>query len=75
MFKKIVWLWFSAKGKNAKDIEEYIGDLVKNGANEFFTGYNPVYWDEKFWFEISPKSREKAITREHYRDLSTKVYF
>ena len=21
------------------------------------------------------KSREKAITREHYRDLSTKVYF
>jgi hypothetical protein len=57
MFKKIVWLGFSAKGKNAKDIEEYIADLVKNGADEFFTGYNPVYWYEKFWFEISPNGR------------------
>lgn len=57
MFKKIVWLWFSTKGKNAKDIEEYIASLVKNGANEFFTGYNPHYWYEKFWFEISPNGR------------------
>ncbi|NUJ98042.1 hypothetical protein HGA92_04625 [Candidatus Gracilibacteria bacterium] len=57
MFKKIVGLGFSTKGKNAKDIEEYIASLVKNGANEFFTGYNPHYWYEKFGFEISPNGR------------------
>lgn len=57
MFKKIVWLWFSTKGKNAKDVETYISDLVSGGANEFFTGYNPPYWYEKFWFEVSPNGR------------------
>ncbi len=57
MFKKIVWLWFSTKGKNAKDVEKYISDLVEWGANEFFTGYNPPYWFEKFWFEVSPNGR------------------
>ncbi len=57
MFKKIVWLWFSTKGKNAKDVEKYIADLVSGWANEFFTGYNPPYWYEKFWFEVSPNGR------------------
>lgn len=57
MFKKIVGLGFSAKWKNAKDVEKYIESLVKNGANEFFTGYNPNYWYEKFGFEISPNGR------------------
>lgn len=57
MFKKIVWLWFSTKGKNAKDVEKYISDLVEWGANEFFTWYNPPYWFEKFWFEVSPNGR------------------
>lgn len=57
MFKKIVWLWFSTKGKNAKDVEKYISDLVEWGANEFFTGYNPPYWYEKFGFEVSPNGR------------------
>lgn len=57
MFKKIVGLWFSTKGKNAKDVEKYIADLVQWGANEFFTGYNPSYWYEKFGFEVSPNGR------------------
>ena len=57
MFKKIVGLWFSAKWKNAKDVEKYIKNLVANGANDFFTGYNPPYWYERFGFEISPNGR------------------
>ncbi|RKW22425.1 hypothetical protein D8B46_05350 [Candidatus Gracilibacteria bacterium] len=57
MFKKIVGLGFSAKGKNAKDVEKYIQNLVDGGATEFFTGYNPPYWHEKFGFEVSPNGR------------------
>lgn len=57
MFKKIVGLWFSSKWKNAKDIQKYINELVLSWANEFFTGYNPPYWYEKFWFEVSPNGR------------------
>lgn len=57
MFKKIVWLWFSSKWKNAKDVEKYIKNLVDWGATEFFTGYNPPYWYEKFGFEVSPNGR------------------
>lgn len=57
MFKKIVWLWFSSHWKNAKDVKKYIDSLVEWGANEFMTGYNPPYWYEKFWFEVSPNMR------------------
>lgn len=57
MFKKIVGLWFSAKWKNAKDVEKYIKSLVDSWAWEFFIGYNPSYWYEKFWFEVSPNGR------------------
>ena len=57
MFKKIVWLWFSAKWKNAKDVEKYIQNLVDGWATEVFTGYNPPYWHEKFGFEVSPNGR------------------
>jgi len=57
MFKKIVGLWFSTKGKNKKDVEKYIGDLVAGWADEFFTGYTPEYWYEKFGFEVSPNGR------------------
>ena len=57
MFKKIVWLGFSTKWKNAKDLEKYISSLVEWGANEFFTGYNPEYWSSKFGFEVSPNWR------------------
>ena len=48
MFKKIVWLWFSSTGKNAKDVKEYINSLVLWWATEFFTWYNPPYWHTKF---------------------------
>lgn len=57
MFKKIVWLWFSATWKNAKDVEKYISSLVEWWATEFFTWYNPPYWSDKFWFEVSPNGR------------------
>ena len=57
MFKKIVWLWFSAKWKNAKDVKKYISGLVQGWATEFFTGYNPPYWHTKFGFEVSPNGR------------------
>ena len=57
MFKKIVWLGFSSKWKNAKDVEKYISWLVEWWATEFFTWYNPPYWYEKFWFEVSPNGR------------------
>lgn len=57
MFKKIVWLGFSTKGKNAKDAEKYIKSLVDWWATEFFTGYNPAYWSDKFGFEVSPNGR------------------
>jgi len=57
MFKKIVWLWFSSKWKNAKDVEKYIASLVDSGAWEFFVGYNPEYWYTKFGFEVSPNGR------------------
>ncbi len=57
MFKKIVGLGFSSKGKNAKDVEKYIGGLVDSGAWEFFVGYNPSYWSDKFGFEVSPNGR------------------
>ncbi|NDK08845.1 hypothetical protein EOM39_06415, partial [Candidatus Gracilibacteria bacterium] len=57
MFKKIVGLGFSSKGKNAKDVKEYITSIVNSGAGEFMTGYNPPYWYEKFGFEVSPNGR------------------
>lgn len=57
MFKKIVGLGFSTKGKNRKEVESYITQLVEWGATEFFTWYNPEYWYEKFGFEVSPNGR------------------
>lgn len=57
MFKKIVWLGFSSKWKNRKDTEKYIKTLVDSWATEFFTGYNPPYWSDKFGFEVSPNGR------------------
>ena len=57
MFKKIVGLGFNTKWKNAKNIGKYIKSLVEWWATEFFTGYNPPYWHEKFGFEVSPNGR------------------
>ncbi|MDQ7022593.1 MAG: U32 family peptidase [Candidatus Gracilibacteria bacterium] len=36
---------------------DYIKSLVDSGAGEFFTGYNPPYWSDKFGFEVSPNGR------------------
>lgn len=69
MFKKIVWLGFSTKGKKAKDLEKYIASLVDGWANEFFTGYNPDYWSGKFGFEVSPNGR--FAEHEQITDIET----
>ncbi len=69
MFKKIVWLGFSTKWKNAKDLEKYILSLVEWWANEFFTWYNPEYWSNKFGFEVSPNGRFSE--HEQITDLNT----
>ena len=69
MFKKIVWLGFSTKGKKAKDLEKYIALLVEGWANEFFTGYNPSYWSDKFGFEVSPNGR--FAEHEQITDIET----
>jgi len=69
MFKKIVWLGFSTKGKKAKDLEKYIASLVEGWANEFFTGYNPSYWSNKFGFEVSPNGR--FAEHEQITDIET----
>lgn len=69
MFKKIVWLWFSSTWKNARDVEKYISSLVEWWATEFFTWYNPPYWSDKFWFEVSPNGRFSE--HEQITDLET----
>ena len=57
MFKKIVWLGFSTSWKNKKALGKYIEYLAQSWAGEFFTGYNPPYWSDKFGFEVSPNGR------------------
>jgi len=69
MFKKIVGLWFSSKWKNARDVEKYISGLVESWAWEFFVGYNPTYWSDKFGFEVSPNWR--FAEHEQVTDLET----
>lgn len=69
MYKKIVWLGFSNTWKNAKDIKEYISLLIKSWADEFFVWYNPPYWYEKFWFEVSPNMR--FAEHEQVNDFDT----
>lgn len=78
MFKKIVWLGFSTKGKNRKDVTKYIQSLVDGWATEFFTGYNPSYWSDKFWFEVSPNGRfsehEQITDFETLKEIVTEVH-
>ncbi len=69
MFKKIVGLWFPSSGKNKKDVKKYISGLVEAGAGEFFTGYTPTYWSDKFGFEVSPNGR--FAEHEQITDLGT----
>ena len=78
MFKKIVWLWFSSKWKNAKDVEKYIAWLVEWGSTEFFTWYNPSYWSDKFGFEVSPNWRfaehEQITDFETLKSITKEVH-
>lgn len=78
MFKKIVWLWFSTKWKNSKDVEKYIESLVLWWANEFFTWYNPPYWSEKFGYEVSPNGRfsehEQITDFETLKQITQEVH-
>jgi len=69
MFKKIVGLWFPSSGKNKKDVKKYISGLVEAGAGEFFTGYTPTYWSDKFGFEVSPNGR--FAEHEQITDIDT----
>ncbi len=69
MFKKIVGLGFSTKWKNKKAVKKYINSLVESGAGEFFTGYNPPYWSDKFGFEVSPNGR--FAEHEQITDIET----
>ena len=69
MFKTIVWLWFQTTGKNKKEVKDYINKLVESWATEFFTWYNPSYWYEKFWFEVSPNGR--FAEHEQITDIQT----
>gem|GEM_PF-322045 len=58
--------------------EKYIGDLVAGGADEFFTGYTPDYWYEKFGFEVSPNGRfsehEQITDRETLEAIVAEVH-
>jgi len=57
MFSPIIWLGFNKWGKKRNDVHKIIETHVKQGAKEFFCGYNPPYWHNKFWFEVSPNGR------------------
>ncbi len=77
MFKKIVWLGFSTNWKNKKAVKSYISGLVESWAGEFFTGYNPPYWSDKFGFEVSPNGRfaehEQITTIETLKEVVEEV--
>lgn len=78
MFKKIVGLGFPSHGKNKTDIQQHISELVDSGAGEFFTGYNPSYWSDKFGFEVSPNGRfaehEQITDIETLREVVSSVH-
>ena len=61
MFKKIVWLGFSSKWKNAKDVEKYISWLVEWWATEFFTWYNMKNFDLKLVQMVGLLNMNKSL--------------
>lgn len=69
MFKKIVGLGFPSTWKHKKDVKNHIWELVVSGAGEFFTGYNPSYWSDRFGFEVSPNGR--FAEHEQITDIET----
>ena len=57
MFSPIIWLGFNKWWKKRNDIWKIIAWHVEQWAREFFCGYNPPYWHNKFGFEVSPNGR------------------
>ncbi len=78
MFKSIVGLGFSKWWKFKKDIAKIISNHIKNNAWEFFCGYNPIYWAEKFGYEVSPNGRfaehEQITDIESLKEIVKEVH-
>ena len=78
MFKSIVGLGFSKWWKFKKDIAKIIENHINNNAGEFFCGYNPIYWAEKFGYEVSPNGRfaehEQITDLESLQEIVTEVH-
>jgi len=74
----IIWIWMSSGGKKRNNIEETIRIYVENWAQEFFTGYNPPYWHEKYGFEVSPNGRfaehEQVTTKEDLQTVINEIH-
>ena len=59
-----------------KSIPGIVDDFFKAGIREFFVGYNPFYWHDKYWFEVSPNGRfgeNEQITS--YRTLDAVISY
>lgn len=57
-----------------KTVQE-IKPLVDAGAGEFFCGYVPPYWSDRFGYEISPNRRPyKGYNYDSFEDLSSAVH-
>jgi len=78
MFSPIIWLWFSKWWKKRNDIQKIIKNHVDQWAKEFFCGYNPPYWHNKFWFEVSPNGRfaehEQITDFESLQEIVNEVH-
>lgn len=58
-FKLIWWFWIAEKEIKQRKIKpnEIIDKYYNIWIREFFIWYNPPYWHEKYWFELSPNWR------------------
>jgi len=78
MFSPIIWLGFNKWWKKRNDVEKIISGHVEQGAKEFFCGYNPPYWHDKFGFEVSPNGRfaehEQITDFESLREVVETVH-
>jgi len=57
MFKLTAWLSFPKHWKVQNDIEERVKELIDWWVHDFFCGFVPKYWSDKYWFEVSPNGR------------------
>ncbi len=78
MFSPIIGLGFSKWGKKRINIPEIIKKHVEQWAKEFFCGYNPPYWHNKFGFEVSPNGRfaehEQITDFESLQEIVSEVH-